>query len=457
MRLDRVSKARSVAPRTSLGSLTPAGGLGDSVPQPVLTQPQFFPLEHVARPSVAIIGAGPAGLLAAELLAARHAVTIYDHMPSPGRKFLLAGRGGLNLTHTEQRPDFLARYDAAAPFMTAALDAFSPAALRGWCEGLGQPVFVGSSGRVFPTAFKAAPLLRAWLRRLDDLGVRFAGRHRWTGWAQPGVLLFETADGTVAARPDAVLLALGGASWPRMGSDGGWVPVLQDVGVRVAKLQPSNCGVDVAWSPSFLDRFEGQPLKRVALSAGGRRVRGEAVVTRAGLEGGCVYGLSAPIRDGLEGTGGAALLVDLLPDVSAEALAARVDGERRGRSLSNHLRQAAGLSPVAVGLVREALHGAAPAARLSSLIKSVPLRVTALQPIARAISSAGGIGLQELDGGLMIRRLPGVFAAGEMLDWEAPTGGYLLQGCFSTGAAAARGIAAWLGQASAASARYSAA
>ena len=409
-----------------------------------------------AKASVAIVGAGPAGLIAAERLAKRHSVTVFDRMPSAGRKFLLAGRGGLNLTHSEEESAFLSRYGTAAADMAPALDAFPPATLRGWCEGLGQPTFVGSSGRVFPTSFKAAPLLRAWLRRLDGLNVRFAGRHHWTGWNDAGALRFETQDSAATIEPDAVLLALGGASWPRLGSDGGWVPILGGAGVEVTPLEASNCGVDVAWSDVFLQRFEGQPLKRVALSVGTRRAYGEAVLTRSGLEGGCVYALSAPIRQGLASAGRAMLHVDLRPDLTVQALAARVDGGRRGRSLSNVLRQA-GLSPVAIGLVQEALHGTGPAASLATLIKSVPLHVTAMQPVARAISTAGGIGFEALNGGLMIRRLPGVFAAGEMLDWEAPTGGYLLQGCFSTGVLAARGIDAWLDQARAANPLYSAA
>lgn len=396
--------------------------------------------------SVAIIGAGPAGLIAAEMLALRHRVTVYDRMASAGRKLLLAGRGGLNLTHSEPPSAFCARYGAAAPLMAEALALFSPNSLRAWCEGLGQPVFTGSSGRVFPESFKAAPLLRAWLRRLDGLGVRFVAGHSWTGWSAAGALRFNDAQGCgVLLQPDAVLLALGGASWPRMGSDGAWVSILNDAGVRVAPLQASNCGADVAWSAVFRRRFEGQPLKRVAVSMGSHRARGEAVVTQAGLEGGCVYALSAPIREALASAGRAVLHVDLLPDVAQEALAARVGAARRGRSLANHLRQQAGLSPVAIGLVQEALHGGAAEGNLAAIIKAVPLMVTGLQPIARAISTAGGIGLEALDEKLMLRRLPGVFAAGEMLDWEAPTGGYLLQGCFSTGVLAASGVERWLG------------
>jgi uncharacterized flavoprotein (TIGR03862 family) len=395
--------------------------------------------------SVAIIGAGPAGLIAAEHLAqAGHAVTVYDRMPSPGRKFLLAGRGGLNLTHDEPAERFIERYGPAGIWMAEALAVFPQTALRAWCEGLGQGTFVGSSGRVFPEAFKAAPLLRAWLQRLDRIGVRFAGRHRWHGWDTGGALIFETPDSTITVESAATLLALGGASWPRMGSDGTWVSVLRAAGLHVHDLRASNCGVRLPWSPIFAERFEGQPLKRIAVTAGDRTIRGEAVVTCDGLEGGAIYALSPELRSQLDRDGCATLHVDLRPDLALAALSARVDGARQGRSLSNFLRQSAQLSPVAIGLVQEALHAGEATDRLSTLVKAVPLRVSGLQPIARAISSAGGIARDELDAQLMLRRLPGLFAAGEMLDWEAPTGGYLLQGCFSTGVLAARGVTAWL-------------
>ena len=394
---------------------------------------------------IAIIGAGPAGLAASECLSKDGcSVTVYDHMASAGRKFLLAGRGGLNLTHSEDLAQFLTRYAAAAPWMANALHVFPPRSLQSWCEGLGQHVFTGSSGRIFPAASKAAPLLRAWLRRLGEMEVAFRLRCRWTGWSRSGQLRFATPEGELLTDADAVLLAMGGASWPRMGSDGGWVPILQEHGVRVSALRASNCGLSIPWSPMFRDRFEGQPLKRVALTVGGQTAGGEAVVTRAGLEGGAVYALSAAVRAALDADGVAALQVDLLPDLSMSALAARTDGARRGRSLSNFLRQAAGLAPVGIGLVQEALRAGAPAQTLNALIKAVPLTIGGLQPIERAISSAGGIVLDELDDGLMLRRLPGVFAAGEMLDWDAPTGGYLLQGCFSTGVLAAHGIRSWL-------------
>ncbi len=393
-------------------------------------------------PDIAIIGAGPTGLIAAERLSARgHGVTVYDQMPSPGRKFLMAGRGGLNLTHSEPPDAFLRRYLPATPMMARALDGFPQHALTAWCEGLGQPVFTGSSGRVFPRAMKAAPLLRAWLRRLDDQGVRFAARHRWRGWDSAGALCFASPLGEVHATPRATLLALGGASWPRLGSDGGWVPALRDAGLRIAPLRASNCGVCVAWSEVFTARFEGTPLKRIALSVGGQAVRGEAMITRDGLEGGAVYALSGPIRAALDKAVPAVLHVDLRPDIGRAALAARTDGARQGRSLGNFLRQSANLPPVAIGLVQEALHASVAHETLSDLIKALPVAVTRTQPVARAISTAGGIETDELDEHLMLRRRPGVFAAGEMVNWDAPTGGYLLQACFSLGVLAAEGIA----------------
>ena len=394
---------------------------------------------------VAVLGAGPAGLMTAETLAGLGlSVTIFDRMPSAGRKFLLAGRGGLNLTHGEPLDRFLARYEDADGLIARAVGAFPPDRLRAWCEGLGQPTFAGSSGRIFPVGMKAAPLLRGWLRRLEAQGVRFAPRHRWLGWADTGALRFETPDGLIERSPAATVLALGGASWPRMGSDGAWVPCLRQRGVQVATLRASNCGVGIDWPLAFVGRAEGLPLKRIAMTIGNRRVRGEAVVTRAGLEGGAVYALSAPIREALDRDGAATLRIDLRPDLETAELAARVDGARQGRSLSNHLRRAAGLAPVSAALVQMAMHNGQDGSGLAALIKGVNLRVTGLQPIERAISSAGGIVADELDGRLMLRRLPGVFAAGEMLDWDAPTGGYLLQGCFSTGVAVGLGVAAWL-------------
>ncbi|WP_090663885.1 BaiN/RdsA family NAD(P)/FAD-dependent oxidoreductase [Belnapia rosea] len=388
---------------------------------------------------VMVIGAGPAGLMAAETLAsAGLAVTVIDHMPSPGRKLLIAGRGGLNLTHSEPLEAFLPRYGAVQARLEPAIRAFPPSALMAWAEGLGQPLFTGTSGRVFPKALKASPLLRAWLSRLAGQGVTLRGRHRWEGWDTEGGLRFTGPAGAVACRPAATLLALGGASWPRLGSDGLWTGLLPGV----VPLRPSNCGFLHAWSDIFRQRFEGQPLKRIALEFRGRRVRGEAVVTASGLEGGAVYALSAPLRDEIAAEGGVTLRLDLRPDETPEALAARLDGPRGGLSLSNHLRRA-GLAPIAIGLVQEALHGGA-ALPLSRLVKDIPLRLTAPAPIERAISTAGGVGWAEVDEHFMLRRRPGTFLAGEMLDWEAPTGGYLLQACFSTGRAAAQGIIDYL-------------
>jgi hypothetical protein len=400
---------------------------------------------------VAVIGAGPAGLMAAEVLAQGSAgVTVYDAMPSVGRKFLLAGRGGLNLTHSEALPKFIARYGEAMPQLASAIDAFPPDALRRWSEALGQPTFVGSSGRVFPEAFKASPLLRAWLRRLDSIGVQFALRHRWTGWDDDGHLLFATPDGPRVVDADTTVLALGGASWPRLGSDGGWVETLAAKGVTISPLRPANCGFTVAWSDIFHDRFEGQPLKGVAFSFGGHVRRGEAVVTRTGIEGGAIYALSADLREAIMASGEAILHIALRPDIDARDLVARLSAPRGKQSFSNWLRKAAQLSPVGIGLLQEAaaVSGAlltthSPAV-LAGLINAVPVKLDGVAPIARAISTAGGMSLAEIDAGFMIRRLPGVFAAGEMLDWEAPTGGYLLQASFATGAAAGRGALKWL-------------
>jgi uncharacterized flavoprotein (TIGR03862 family) len=400
---------------------------------------------------VAIIGAGPAGLMAAEVLAQGGArVTIYDAMPSAGRKFLMAGRGGLNLTHSEALPEFLARYGAAESHLEPAIEAFSPDTLRAWSEALGQPTFVGSTGRVFPSAFKASPLLRAWLRRLDAMGVRLMLRHRWSGWNDDGHLLFQTPDGQHAVEARATVLALGGASWPRLGSDGAWVETLAARGIAISPLRPANCGFTVAWSEILRNRFEGHPLKGVTLSFGSQSVRGEAMVTRTGIEGGAVYALSAALRERISATGEATLKVALRPDLEMSELIARLSAPKGKQSVSNWLRKAAHLSPVAIGLLQEAaiasgdpLSSLSPAS-LAGLINAVPIRLNGVAPIARAISTAGGISFDELDADFMIRRLPGVFAAGEMLDWEAPTGGYLLQAAFATGAAAGHGASKWI-------------
>jgi len=400
---------------------------------------------------IAIIGAGPAGLMAAETIAQGGArVTVYDAMPSVGRKFLMAGRGGLNLTHSEPLPTFLSRYGDARRQLAPCIEEFSPDRLRTWCEELGQPTFVGSSGRIFPKTLKASPLLRAWLRRLDAMGVRFSLRHRWTGWDENGRLLFQMPEGQIAVEANAAVLALGGASWPRLGSDGGWVETLRARGVKVSSLEPANCGFTVPWSDIFRDRFEGEPLKSIALSFGGRAVRGEAVITRGGIEGGAIYALSRDLREAISGSGRATLRIALRPEFRAAPLSARLSAPRGKQTFSNWLRKAAQLPPVALGLLQETARvsgislSSLSVEALAERINDVPLELTGVAPIARAISSAGGIAFDELEADFMIRRLPGLFAAGEMLDWEAPTGGYLLQACFATGRAAGRGVLRWL-------------
>jgi len=397
-----------------------------------------------ASRTIAIIGAGPAGLIAAEhLSAAGFRVDIFEKMPTPGRKFLMAGRGGLNLTHSESLPAFLGRYREAADWLGPVILKHDPQALRAWCEGLGQSTFTGSSGRVFPEAMKASPLLRAWRKRLEDQGAVFHLRHAWTGWDDAGALVFDTPDGAVTHRADATLLALGGASWPRLGSDGSWLESLRQKGVETLPFVASNCGVDVAFSDMTRDRFAGTPLKTIALSLGDERVAGEAMIARYGLEGGAVYALAAPVREALK-AGPVTLHLDLRPNLSAEALAAILARAKKGQSLANRLRKA-GLTPAAISLLRDAVPDLPrePGA-LAALIKVVPLTVTAQRGLDRAISSAGGIARSAVGEDFMLNALPGVFVAGEMLDWDAPTGGYLLQASFATGVAAAKGVEAWL-------------
>ncbi|NNE73718.1 MAG: TIGR03862 family flavoprotein [Acidimicrobiales bacterium] len=399
--------------------------------------------------TAAVIGAGPAGLFAAEQLAnAGLAVTIHELRRSPARKFVLAGRGGLNITHSEPAADFLDRYAEARPRLEPALARFGPAELREWCAGLGQPTFVGSSGRVFPEAFRATPLLRAWLHRLDGLGVRLETGRRWMGWADDGDAVFSTASGDLMVAADVTVVALGGASWPRVGGDGGWVPIFEHEGITVRPLVPANGGVRVPWSQVFVERFAGVPLKNVSVSVDGAArppTRGDVMVTATGLEGGPIYANSAALRGAIEERGAATVVVDLQPDLTEQAVGARLAHRRAKENVTRWL-QRAGLDPAAVSLLREATANVLPSdpAAMAALIKGVPIVAPEMMPIDRAISSAGGVDWDEVDEHFMLRRRLGVFVAGEMLDWEAPTGGYLLQACFSTGLAAAEGALVWL-------------
>jgi len=396
---------------------------------------------------VAVIGAGPAGLMAAEVLTAGGApVTVYDHMPSAGRKFLMAGRGGLNLTHNEDMPAFLARYGTAKEKLQDAIEVFPPSKLRAWADELGAETFVGSSGRVFPKAMKASPLLRAWLRRLDAAGVGFAFRHAWKGWDDAGALRFVTPSGPLAVHANATVLALGGASWSRLGSDGAWTDTLAQIGVPIVALKPSNVGFVVDWS-RHLKRHAGQPLKRIALSFEERTVRGEIVITETGIEGGALYALSPPLREAIEAKREATLNIALRPDIAADEINRRLTRPRGKQSLSTFLRKALNLSPVEIGLLQEAAGGKlatlAPV-EIAQLVNAIPIRLTGTAPMTRAISTAGGISFDAIDERFMLRARPGVFVAGEMLDWEAPTGGYLLQACFATGVTAANAALRWL-------------
>jgi uncharacterized flavoprotein (TIGR03862 family) len=407
-----------------------------------------------AARDIIVVGAGPAGLFAAERLAgAGHRVTVYERMPAPARKFLLAGRGGLNLTHSEPLEGFLARYgDAGAGRIRNAVRDFPPQALVDWANALGAETFVGSSGRVFPKAMKASPLLRAWLRRLNALGVALETRRTWTGFVDAGgdsqspALSFLDADRhDIQVCADAVVLALGGASWPRLGSDGAWLGPFAAAGIDVAPLAPSNCGVNVDWSEAFKSRFAGHPLKRVLVRAGGASRRGEAMITSAGLEGVVIYALGPAIRQSLGTDSAAALQIDLRPDIDEATLNARLSRPRGGQSLSTFLRKSLRLDPQAIALLREVEIPAEPE-RLAALIKSVPVTVEGLAGLDRAISTAGGVAASAIDDTWMLKRRPGVFVAGEMVDWDAPTGGFLLQGAFASGGAAAEGVLRWLAQ-----------
>lgn len=397
--------------------------------------------------SVAIIGGGPAGLMAAEVLInAGVQVDLYDGMPSVGRKLLIAGRGGMNITHSEPYELFVMRYGARLPQLKPILDVFGPEALREWVHGLGIETFVGTSRRVFPVDFKAAPLLRAWLHRLRESGVRFHVRHRWLGWADDGALRFATPSGEACVKSDAVVLALGGGSWAKLGSDGAWVPLLQQRGVEVAPLRPANCGFVLTWSDHFRQRFAGQAVKSVAVSFGDVQQQGEMMVTATGIEGGLIYAISAQLRDAIEARGSATLYLDLVPGRSEARLVSDLSKPRGSNSMAKHLRSRAGIERVKSGLLREMLTADefADAVQLAKTIKALPLKLIVPRPLDEAISSAGGVCFETLDERLMIRNQPGIFCAGEMLDWEAPTGGYLFTASFATGRAVGGGVLEWL-------------
>lgn len=402
--------------------------------------------------TIAIIGGGPAGLMAAEAARAGGAqVDLYDAMPSVGRKFLLAGKGGLNLTHSEPLERMLTRYGARKPEIAPLLKAFPPDTLRAWVAGFGIDTFVGSSGRVFPKDMKSAPLLRAWLRRLRKSGVSFHVRHRWQGWSDDGMLRFETPTGERLIRADGVVLALGGASWPQLGSDAAWVRWLMGRGVKIAPLRPANCGFDVVWSDHMKAKFAGHPVKSVAVkftrpTGGESWQQGEFVVTDTGIEGGVVYACSAALRDEIQRHGKANVCLDLAPDRDLTRLTNELSRPRGKRTMATHLERRVGISGVKAGLLREVVpkEDFADPVKLAAAIKSLPLTLAAPRPIAEAISTAGGVMFESLDARLMLLRLPGVFCAGEMLDWEAPTGGYLLTACFASGLVAGRGAVEWV-------------
>jgi uncharacterized flavoprotein (TIGR03862 family) len=397
--------------------------------------------------TVAIIGGGPAGLMAAEVLSQRGVkVDVYDSMSSLGRKFLLAGKSGLNLTHSEPFEKFVTRYGKRKKEIENWLLDFMPEDLRNWARGLGVETFVGTSGRVFPVAMKASPLLRAWLKGLNEAGVKFHLKHKWIGWDGDKSLKFETPDGIKSIKADAVVLALGGGSWPRLGSDGAWVNWLSQAGVKVEALKPSNCGFDVEWSPIFKEKFDGQPLKSVVLSFGEFRQQGEFIVTKEGVEGSLIYAASALMRDEIYANGSAVINLDIAPDKTEEQLAEKLSKTRGSRSMASHLEKTVGMKGVKAGLLREFVPKDEfdKMERLAFYIKQLPVPLVAMRPLDEAISSAGGVTFEGLDENLMIRNLPGVFCTGEMLDWEAPTGGYLLTACFASGRKAGAGVMKWL-------------
>ncbi len=396
---------------------------------------------------MAVIGGGPAGLMAAEVLSEGSLrLDLYDAMPSVGRKFLVAGSSGLNLTHTGPLDEFLSRYGRRRAQLEPFIRAFGPDDLRRWAAELGSQTFVGTSGRIFPGEMKAANLLHAWRERLSAAGVTFHQNHQWIGWSDDGSLRFETPDGEAAARFDATILALGGASWPQTGSTGAWAEILAGRGIPVSPFKPANCGFDVAWSEHFRRKFEGQPVKSVVLEFEDFRQQGEFVITAYGVEGSLVYAASARVRDALEKRDQAIVRLDLAPDWTVERLIERLSRPRGSRSMSSHLKKTVGIQGVKAGLLWEFIprEDFADAESLAAAIKSLPLPLVSPRPLDEAISTAGGIPFEALDERLMLRQLPGVFCAGEMLDWEAPTGGYLLTACFATGRAAGLGARAWL-------------
>ncbi|HSG42324.1 MAG TPA: TIGR03862 family flavoprotein [Anaerolineales bacterium] len=398
--------------------------------------------------TVTVIGGGPAGLMAAEVISKQNIkVDIYDAMPSVGRKLLMAGKSGLNITHSDPFDVFVTRYGKRREYIEPMLKEFGSDQLREWVHSFRIETFVGTSGRVFPTGMKASPLLRAWLTRLSASNVTFHLRHKWTGFLPDGSLHFNTPNGDVTIKPDAVVLALGGGSWSRLGSDGAWVPWLEQTGAEVEPLRPANCGFDVEWSEHFREKYEGHPVKSVILSFGDFRQQGEFIITKDGVEGGLVYTASALMRDEIDANGVAIMHLDLKPDRAFEWLKDKLSKPRGKRSMASFLAKTLGIRGVKAGLLREFVSkdDFTNAERLAELIKTLPVPLIAPRPLDEAISSAGGVTFESLDEQLMLKSMPGVFCAGEMLDWEAPTGGYLLTACFSSGYASGNNVLKWLG------------